>query len=194
MTFLIGCVIGATGILLYLGETRQLAIAAPVIRPTRPVAPVGLVPPIIAAGAGEPLVIPVEGITRDRLRSSFDESRGGGFRTHHAMDIMAPRGTPVRAAVEGTIKKVFTSRAGGLTIYEFDRAESRVYYYAHLDRYANMLREGMRVAQGDVIGYVGTTGNAPPGAPHLHFAIMILPPTKEWWKGEPINPYPLLMR
>ena len=92
----------------------------------------------------------------------------------------------------GTIKKLFTSRAGGITIYEFDRAEDRCYYYAHLDRYAPNVVEGMQVAQGDVIGYVGTTGNAPANTPHLHFAIMILPPTKEWWQGEPIDPFPLL--
>ncbi len=92
----------------------------------------------------------------------------------------------------GTIRKLFVSRAGGITIYEFDERQERVYYYAHLDHYADFLREGMIVAQGDVIGYVGTTGNAPVNTPHLHFAISILPPAKEWWKGEPIDPYPLL--
>jgi murein DD-endopeptidase MepM/ murein hydrolase activator NlpD len=105
---------------------------------------------------------------------------------------MAPRGTPVVAAVDGTIRKLFNSGGGGLTIYQFDEAEERVYYYAHLDRYADGVAEGLVVKQGTVIGYVGTTGNAAPDAPHLHFSVEVLPPTKEWWKGTPVNPYPLL--
>jgi murein DD-endopeptidase MepM/ murein hydrolase activator NlpD len=137
------------------------------------------------------IIIPVDGVTPDSLRSDFNDARGA-FRTHQAIDIRAPRGTPVRAAVAGTVRKLFTSHAGGLTVYEFDERQERVYYYAHLDHYADALREGMTVAQGDVIGYVGTTGNAPPETPHLHFAISVLPPTKEWWKGEPIDPYPFL--
>jgi len=146
-------------------------------------------------GAGAPqstdaLILPVEGIAASSLHDSYEQSRDGG-RAHHAIDIMAPRGTPVLAAVDGTIRKLFTSGAGGLTIYEFDDREERVYYYAHLDGYAN-LHEGMRVRRGDVIGYVGTTGNAPANAPHLHFAIEVLPPTKEWWRGVPVNPYPEL--
>jgi murein DD-endopeptidase MepM/ murein hydrolase activator NlpD len=100
----------------------------------------------------------------------------------------------VVASVDGTIRKLFTSRAGGLTIYQFDVAEERVYYYAHLDRYADGLQEGAFVQRGTVIGYVGTSGNAPIGTPHLHFAVEALPPTKEWWKGEPLNPYPLLVQ
>ena len=140
-------------------------------------------------GAAAPL-IPVEGIHASDLHDSFEQARSGG-RAHHALDILAPRGTPVVAAVDGTIRKLFTSVAGGLTIYEFDNREERVYYYAHLDSYANV-REGMRVRRGDVIGYVGTTGNAPANTPHLHFAIEVLPPTHEWWKGTPINPYPIL--
>ncbi|HEV8660588.1 MAG TPA: M23 family metallopeptidase [Thermoanaerobaculia bacterium] len=186
-SFLIGAVLGATAILLYLGETQQLAIAAtnPHVEDRRP---------RLSRQAGRlssTLIIPVAGVAPDRLKSNFYESRGG-FRAHRAIDILAARGTPVRAAVDGTIRKLFTSRAGGITIYEFDRDEQKVYYYAHLDRYANTLHEGMTVSQGDVIGYVGTTGNAPANTPHLHFAISILPPTKEWWKGDPIDPYPLL--
>ncbi|HLE55584.1 MAG TPA: M23 family metallopeptidase [Rhodothermia bacterium] len=134
--------------------------------------------------------MPVVGVGASELTDTFLQARGGG-RTHRALDILAPRGTPVVAAVDGTIRKIFNSKAGGLTIYQFDRAEERVYYYAHLDRYANGLQEGWFVQQGTVIGYVGTTGNAA-GTPHLHFAVEVLPPTKEWWKGEPINPYPLL--
>ena len=196
VSFLIGCVLGATGVLLYLTETQRLVSAAP-----RAVSPVGGSPGRQVAGApggapiaNEPLMMPVQGITIDHLKSGFDQSRGGGFRVHHALDILAPRGTPVLAAVPGTIKKLFVSGAGGITIYEFDRPEQKCYYYAHLDRYANFLHEGQVVEQGDVIGYVGTTGNAPANTPHLHFAIMVLTPTKEWWKGEPIDPYPLLVQ
>jgi peptidoglycan LD-endopeptidase LytH len=137
------------------------------------------------------VIIPVAGVRARDLHDDFDNRRSGG-REHQALDIMAPRGTPVLAAVDGTVRKLFTSRDGGLTIYQFDRAEAKVYYYAHLARYADGLREGNDVKQGTVIGYVGTTGNAPPQSPHLHFAIAVLPPTKEWWKGTPIDPYPIL--
>jgi murein DD-endopeptidase MepM/ murein hydrolase activator NlpD len=136
------------------------------------------------------ITIPVQGVQPSQLKSTFNEGRAGHL--HHAIDILAPRGTPVVAAVDGVVRKLFVSRAGGITLYEYDRAGERSYYYAHLDGYAPDIREGLAVHRGDVLGYVGTTGNAPPGTPHLHFAIEILPPTKEWWKGEPIDPYPLL--
>ena len=142
--------------------------------------------------APQGVIIPVSGVTPRELRDTFDEARGGG-RTHHAMDILAPRGTPVVAAVDGTIRKLFTSKGGGLTIYQYDQSGQRLYYYAHLDAYAPGLAEGTFQPQGSVIGYVGTTGNAPPGTPHLHFSIEDLPPTREWWKGRPLNPYPVLM-
>jgi len=138
------------------------------------------------------IIIPVAGIVASDLRDNYLQARGGGTRLHGAIDIMAPRGTPVLAAVDGTVRKLFTSKGGGLTVYQFDQAETRIYYYAHLDSYANGLHEGQVVEQGTVIGYVGVTGNAAPDAPHLHFAIEILPPTKEWWKGTPVNPYPIL--
>jgi murein DD-endopeptidase MepM/ murein hydrolase activator NlpD len=138
------------------------------------------------------MTIPVAGVQRQQLRDTFFDARTG--HRHDALDIMARRGTPVLAAVDGTIRKLFTSRAGGLTIYEFDSAETMSYYYAHLDRYASGLREGNRVKRGEVIGYVGSTGNAPAHAPHLHFAMTVLPATKEWWKGEAIDPYPILMQ
>jgi murein DD-endopeptidase MepM/ murein hydrolase activator NlpD len=138
------------------------------------------------------VIVPVAGISPGDLHDNFLQARGGGTRLHGAIDIMAPRNTPVLAAVDGTIHKLFTSAGGGLTIYQFDQAEERIYYYAHLDHYASDLREGQFVHQGSVIGFVGTTGNAAPDAPHLHFAIEMLPPTKEWWKGTPVNPYPIL--
>ena len=105
---------------------------------------------------------------------------------------MAPRHTPVRAVEDGVIQKLFASDAGGLTIYQFEPSGMFTYYYAHLDRYAAGLREGQQVRRGEVIGYVGSTGNASPNAPHLHFAIFRLTPERQWWKGEPINPYPVL--
>ena len=138
------------------------------------------------------IVIPVVGIQASTLRDTFRAGRAG--HVHHAIDILAPRGTPVVAAVDGTIRKLFTSAAGGITIYETDPAGEMIYYYAHLDRYADGIVEGQSVRQGDVIGYVGTTGNAPAHTPHLHFAITILPPSKEWWKGDAVNPYPILMK
>ena len=147
--------------------------------------------PPAAAQSVNAITIPVAGVQRADLKDTFSDPRTGHL--HGALDIMAPRGTPVLAAVDGTIRKLFNSRAGGITIYEFDEPEAMNYYYAHLDRYADGLREGMKVRRGDVIGYVGSTGNAPAHAPHLHFAVSVLPPTKEWWKGEAIDPYPLLM-
>ena len=129
-------------------------------------------------------------VDRDDLHDTFSDARGGS-RAHEALDIMAPRHTPVRAVEDGRIQKLFTSKAGGLTIYEFDPTETFTYYYAHLDRYAEDLHEGQMVERGDVIGYVGSTGNASPDAPHLHFAIFRLTPERQWWKGEPINPYPV---
>lgn len=136
------------------------------------------------------LQFPVAGNVR-AMADSFDDPRGG-TRLHQAVDIMAPRGTAVRAVDEGTIVKIASSGAGGKTIYQYDPAERFCYYYAHLQGYAPGLREGQKVARGDVIGYVGTTGNAPERAPHLHFAIYRLDDRKQWWTGTPVNPYPLL--
>ena len=144
----------------------------------------------IVALRGRDLKLPVDGVDRKDLRNTFSEARGS--RTHEALDILSPRGTKVRAVEDGRVQKLFTSKAGGLTIYEFDPTQTFAYYYAHLDRYEDGLREGQMVKRGDVIGYVGSTGNASPDAPHLHFAIFRLGPEKQWWKGEPINPYLVL--
>ena len=141
----------------------------------------------IATLRARDLKLPVDGIEREDLRNTFSDARG--VRTHEALDIMAPRGTKVRAVEAGRIQKLFTSKAGGLTIYQFDPTETFAYYYAHLDSYEDGVREGEMVKRGDVIGYVGSTGNASPDAPHLHFAIFRLGPEKQWWKGEPINPF-----
>ena len=162
-----------------------LAWTAAGVREPRQVAPIVGPLPIDA------IVIPVVGVQGKDLRDTFTAHRAG--HDHRAIDILAPRGTPVVAAVDGIVRKLFTSADGGITIYEADRSNQMIYYYAHLDRYADGLREGLPLRRGDVIGYVGTSGNAPPGTPHLHFAIMVLPPTKEWWKGDAVNPYPILV-
>jgi len=138
------------------------------------------------------LVMPVRGASISNMRDTFDETRGTN-RKHEATDILAPRGTPVVAADDGVIKKLFLSKPGGLTIYQFDPTEQYAYYYAHLDRYAEGIHEGTKVHRGDVIAYVGSTGNASPNEPHLHFGIFVLGPEKRWWEGTPINPYPILM-
>jgi peptidoglycan LD-endopeptidase LytH len=144
-----------------------------------------------AAGLdGKRLRFPLPAAHEDGLRDSFHEKRGA--RAHEAVDIMAPRGTPVHAVEDGRVAKLFTSVPGGKTIYQFDPSGRYAYYYAHLDRYAKGLADGSEVRRGEVIGYVGSSGNAAPGAPHLHFAIFRLGPKREWWKGEPVDPYPLL--
>jgi murein DD-endopeptidase MepM/ murein hydrolase activator NlpD len=137
------------------------------------------------------LLIPVQGVAPAALSNTFAATRGGGTRVHHALDIMAPRGTPVLAVEGGRIVRLHRGGAGGITVYQLD-AESRYgYYYAHLDRYADGLAQGQAVRRGDVLGYVGTTGNAPPGAPHLHFAIYEVADPRRPWRGRPIDPYPL---
>jgi murein DD-endopeptidase MepM/ murein hydrolase activator NlpD len=133
-----------------------------------------------------PMGLPLQGLKLADLHNTFNEVHNG--HAHEAVDIMASRGTPVHAAVSGTIRKLFLSKPGGNTIYEFDGAGEHCYYYAHLDRYAEGLREGMRVERGDIMAYVGSTGNADPRAPHLHFAVFELGPKQEWWKGKPIDP------
>jgi murein DD-endopeptidase MepM/ murein hydrolase activator NlpD len=138
------------------------------------------------------LLVPVQGIEREKLANTFGDPRGGGTRSHQALDIMAPQGTPVVAVEDGKIQKLFESKQGGLTIYQFDPSESYAYYYAHLQKYAAGLKEGQSVRRGQVIGYVGVTGNANPEGPHLHFAIFRLTPEKQWWKGDPLNPFDVL--
>jgi len=148
-----------------------------------PAAPPETTPPALPS-----LQIPVAGVSRAQLRDGFDERRGGG--RHEAIDIAAPTGTPVHAVDDGTVVKMFTSVPGGLTIYQFDPSRRFSYYYAHLDRYADGVHEGMALRRGDLIGYVGSTGNAEKNAPHLHFAVFRLGPERQWWKGEAVNPYP----
>lgn len=133
------------------------------------------------------LAIPVEGIEAKALRDTFTEARAGG--THQGIDIMALRGTPILAVDDGHVEKLFTSKYGGLTVYQFDPDREYCYYYAHLDSYAAGVEQGRKVKKGDVIGYVGSTGNASPAAPHLHFMIFRLGPDRRWWEGTAINPF-----
>lgn len=138
------------------------------------------------------LTIPVSGVAPGQLVDTFTQTRGGGARPHDAIDILAARGTPVVAVEDGRIAKLFLSKLGGTTIYQFDPGERFAYYYAHLDRYADGLAEGQTIRRGTVIGYVGYTGDAIASAPHLHFAIDRLGPEKHWWQGVALNPYPAL--
>lgn len=147
--------------------------------------------PAAAPVAGASLLIPVDGVTASQLRDTFSDARGEN-RVHDAIDIMAPTGTPVYAVADGRIVRLFDSERGGLTIYQFDPTQTWNYYYAHLDRYADGIREDMPVRRGQLIGYVGYSGNASPEAPHLHFAVHRIGPEGNWWGGEAINPYPLL--
>jgi len=139
------------------------------------------------------LILPIRGLTQRDIHDTFRQGRDGG-KLHEATDILAPRDTPIRAVDDGVIQKLFLSKPGGLTIYEFDHEGMFCYYYAHLDHYAAGLYDGLSVKRGDVIGYVGTSGNAPPETPHLHFAIFRLGPEKHWWQGTAIDPYPVLMK
>jgi len=135
------------------------------------------------------LTFPLEGLTLGKTRDTFNEDRGTHI--HEAVDILAPRNTHIIAVEDGTIAKLWFSKYGGNTIYQFDPSKQYAYYYAHLERYADGLKEGDHVKRGQLIGYVGTSGNAPPDTPHLHFTIFKLSAEKVWWKGTAINPYPL---
>lgn len=138
------------------------------------------------------LELPVVGIVGDDLRDDYDDSRSGG-RIHEALDILAPRGSPVVAVEDGTIASLDPSQGGGgIVVYQYDPAGEFVYYYAHLEGYTDGLEEGQPVERGDVLGYVGTSGNAPPDVPHLHFAIYKTAVDHRWWKGIPVNPFLVL--
>jgi peptidoglycan LD-endopeptidase LytH len=172
---------------------RSPAVAAPPA--ASPVAPPPVTPtPLPVATTRTPLprlAMPLPGLTAAQLRDTFSETRGGE-RQHEALDIIAPAGTPVLAVADGHVEKLFNSERGGLTIYQFEPSGRYAYYYAHLRGYAPNLTEGDAVKRGQVIGYVGSTGNADPATPHLHFAVFELGPERQWWKGTAINPYPML--
>jgi peptidoglycan LD-endopeptidase LytH len=200
LTFIVGLVLGATGVYSYFWATgSNSAVGHYYPLPASPAPPPAMAGSVDRAKAPPPggslvdrkLGPPIEGLTRSELRNTFAETHFG--HAHEAIDIMEPRGTPVHAVVDGTIAKLFLSKPGGNTIYEFDPDGIYCYYYAHLDGYAEGLAEGQQVRRGQVIGYVGSTGDADPAAPHLHFAIFKLGPAKHWWEGTAINPYPVLL-
>jgi murein DD-endopeptidase MepM/ murein hydrolase activator NlpD len=178
------------GLLWSHGSLRRVSAAAPKAPAEVPAveAPRGL-----SADKVPPLIVPVQGAEPSKILDTFADKRGGRS-LHEAVDIMAPRGTPVLAAGDGQVEKLFESKRGGTTIYQFDPSRTWCYYYAHLDRYATGIVQGAMLHRGQVIGYVSSTGDASPNAPHLHFAIFKLGPEKHWWQGTAINPYPLLMR
>ena len=177
----------------------QLAPKAspPLPAETRSPAPAAAATPSLAALADDAdlsqlrsraLTLPVQGVTAVQLTDTYTQARAAGV-PHEALDIMAARGTPVLAVEDGPVAKLFSSKPGGITIYQFDPGSQYAYYYAHLDRYAAGVLEGSYLRKGQVIGYVGSTGNASPDAPHLHFAIFKLGPERQWWRGTPLNPF-----
>ncbi|MBM3906453.1 MAG: M23 family metallopeptidase [Gemmatimonadetes bacterium] len=187
------------------------AACGPAIRPLGPVAPVRVPemelpeprsespPPAAPLSLSDEdylhtraLMVPVDGITPDAVPDTYWQARDGGARAHQAVDILAKRGTPVLSVDSGTILRLTKSTLGGITIYATDPERRFVFYYAHLDRYADGLREGQGVAQGEVIGYVGTTGNAPKNTPHLHFQVMRYLDARTYWNGPPLDPRPFL--
>ena len=188
-----------------ISPTDPVAIGTPLPPPpTDPVAPAPAeLPPPVTAPVTESqvssfvstmnLIIPVAGVRPEQLMDTFGDARSEG-RLHDAIDIMAPAGTPVLAATDGRIVKLFQSERGGTTIYQLGSNQEVIFYYAHLAGYAPGLAEGSNVRQGDVIAYVGDTGNAGLGNYHLHFSIAVVSDPKRYWEGTNINPYPLLRR
>ena len=166
---------------------------APVVSGFSTTTPAGIAPsePHVAATAGtarSSLRMPIDGMSLKAMKGGFAEHRPG--HEHEAVDILAPRNTPIHAVEDGTIAKLFYSKGGGgNTIYQFNPTSTLAYYYAHLERYADGLHDGQKVSKGDVIGYVGTSGNAPPKTPHLHFAVFQLDDAHRWWKGTALDPY-----
>lgn len=172
----------AAGVPLPAGELPEVVTPAPV-SPAATSVEMNVKPAI-----GQ-LLVPVAGVSAKELTDTFNQPRGTE-RRHEALDIMAAKGTPVLAVADGKVVKLFNSKQGGLTVYQFDPSEKYAYYYAHLDSYAPDLKEGQQLRRGQMVGYVGVTGNSDANAPHLHFAIFELGADKNWWQGTPVNPYP----
>jgi peptidoglycan LD-endopeptidase LytH len=196
-------------LLLLMGFVSLMGLSLKRPRPSPPAAPLASIPasepspatapepspakaPVVIAHSPD-LIIPVAGVRPDQLIDTYDQSRSEG-RTHDAIDIMAPAETPVLAAADGQIQKLFQSERGGTTIYQLSADQRMIFYYAHLARYADGLTEGKQVKQGETIAYVGDTGNAGPGNYHLHFSIAVVSDPRRYWDGTNINPYPLLHR
>lgn len=172
---LIVCVAGP------MGDARAVSRAKPSV--------LGAVPPIGPDPKPGDILFPVPGVSTKAMADSFHDARGE--RVHHAVDILAPRNSEVVAVTDGTIARMMSSVAGGIAVYQWNEERTLVYYYAHLEGYAKGLAEGQTVTRGQVLGYVGTTGNAPANTPHLHFAISRVEKRGQWWGGAPMDPYPL---
>jgi murein DD-endopeptidase MepM/ murein hydrolase activator NlpD len=138
------------------------------------------------------LMVPVAGADMSKVGDTFLDGRDGGDRTHHAIDILAPRGTPILSADDGRILRMSTNTLGGISMYTVDPLNRIVYYYAHMERYNDAMSTGRAIVRGDTLGFVGTTGNAPKDTPHLHFQVMRWPADGKYWNGEPIDPFELL--
>lgn len=183
--------VAAFGLALVMGGHRPGSDTRPAPRQLLTARPLDATP----TPEGRALIIPVAGVRAKDLSDTFSQARARGARRHDAIDIVAPRGTAVVAAAAGRVEKLFLSRDGGNTVYIRSGDGRRIYYYAHLDRYAPGLREGMSVEQGDAIGTVGSTGNADPATPHLHFAVWMTEPARKWWEqAVALNPFPMLTR
>ncbi len=189
-------VAGYVGWVIYLNLPGSRAGSPAAPRPVASAGPAKMAAPRQVVVPGQPsqggLLIPVAGVVAAQLTDTFVDARGDGTRSHGALDIMAPRGTPVIAAAAGTIEKLFDSKLGGLTVYVRRSGGGWIDYYAHLDSYAQGLTEGQVVARGQVIGAVGSTGDASAEAPHLHYEIKAMAPGEGWWQGQAVNPYPVL--
>ncbi len=174
-------------------STGDTTIAAHPASPLLPGGTGSANPPVVPADLdalkSEGPIVPVAGVAVKDLYDSFDEARGGGSRKHEALDIMAARNTPVLSALSGVLLKFHNSVAGGLTIYASDPSNRYVLMYGHLDSYRSGLKEGDALQRGQIIGFVGSTGDASPSAPHLHIAITRNDNVKQWWKGTPLNPF-----
>jgi murein DD-endopeptidase MepM/ murein hydrolase activator NlpD len=199
--------LAALGILAFLGACSRPVLYYPTPEGT-PVA----ANPVVAAGApaapaagittsssndveylrDRRLLLPVAGANIAKLEDTFLEGRDGGDRTHRAIDILAPRGTPILSADDGRILRMSTNPLGGISMYAVDSQNRLVYYYAHLDHYNDAMSPGRTIAKGDTLGYVGTTGNAPKDIPHLHFQVMRWPADGKYWNGEPLDPFEAL--
>lgn len=170
--------------------------SAPNPAPQPSAAAAGQAVPMPVGATGHPalprLIVPVAGVKPSALTDDWGDPRQDGRRLHHGTDILAPEGTPVIAAADGVIEKLFESVKGGTTLYERSMNGQWQYYYAHLSGYAPGVHEGQRVRAGQMIGYVGDTGDAPPGVYHLHFGLSFMRPGDGWWQGQAVNPYPLL--
>ncbi len=170
----------ALGLLVYLAAAKRVLVVELTTRDE-----------IQPAAASDRLVIPVAGVRSSELSDTYGAPRSGG-RTHQGIDIFAPEGTPVLAAAAGVVVGRDSSALGGISLYHRDLDQRTIYFYAHLQRYRPDLKEGDLVRQGDVIAYVGETGNAPPGSPHLHFSIHTVTDPNRWWRGRNISPCTLL--